>query len=160
MAALLWEIFSTDLAFVGLDVSDQKELFEAMGGRLEELGYVRDSFIDAVAARERRFPTGLDLGDAAVAIPHTDPEHVNENAIAIANLIHPVPFRQMGSTEEEDCWVQVKLVIMLAISGGNYIDMLQRVIQSIQDPGVVKRLLGARRSEEFIEIVRKKEEGQ
>lgn len=157
---MLWEIINTDLTFVDLDVSNQEELFGAMGGRLEELGYVRDSFIDAVAARERRFPTGLDLGDAAVAIPHTDPEHVNENAIAIANLVRPIPFRQMGSTEEENCWVQAKLIIMLAIHGGNYIEVLQRVIQSIQDPEVVKRLLGARRPAEFVEIVREKEEGQ
>lgn len=155
---MLREILRKDLIFTGLDVKDQQSLFETMGSRLEELGYVKNSYLSALSKREKIFPTGLALGKDAVAIPHTDPEHVNKNAIAIATLKTPVAFRQMATSEEEDCWVQARLILMLAIHDGNYIEVLQKVIQLIQDKGFVDRLLTVDRPEELIGIIEEKEE--
>lgn len=84
-----------------------------LASRLYESGYVRDSFGRAVLEREKTFPTGLPTQPVGVAIPHTDSEHVNTSALAVAVLAHPVPFQEMGSLEAE---VDVRIISMVAIS--------------------------------------------
>lgn len=58
-----------------------------------EKGYVKSTYIDAVLEREKTLPTGLDIGEMCVAIPHTDSKHVNESNVALAVLKNPVEFR-------------------------------------------------------------------
>lgn len=60
-----------------------------------EKGYVKSTYIDAVLEREKTLPTGLDIGEMCVAIPHTDSKHVNESNVALAVLKNPVEFRNM-----------------------------------------------------------------
>ena len=112
----------------------------------------------ALKEREKVFPTGLQIDDKGVAIPHTDMEHVNRSAIAIASLKNPVSFYQMGTSPDEGEVVSVKLVIMLAITGGGHMDMLQKAIMLIQDLSVVDKLMSAKDGKEIIQIIKEKEE--
>ena len=56
------------------------------------LGKVTDEFEVNVKKREDNFPTGIQLEDFAVAIPHTDAEYVKEEFIAVAVFKEPVKF--------------------------------------------------------------------
>ena len=58
-------------------------------------GFVKASYESAVITREQEFPTGLPTNYCGVAIPHTDPQHVNDKAIGIAVLAEAVPFVMM-----------------------------------------------------------------
>ena len=51
--------------------------------------------------RESVYPTGLPVGEINVAIPHTDPEHVNNAAICLGILEKPVTFNVMGMEEKQ-----------------------------------------------------------
>ena len=81
-----------DLIKINLDVNDNEEVINELGTMLLKKGYVKDTYINAVIERERILPTGLDLGELGVAIPHTDSQHVNQANIAVGLLKNPIEF--------------------------------------------------------------------
>lgn len=129
---------------------------EALLGEIADLlegkGIVKDTYKEAVIAREKVFPTGLETEHIGIAIPHTDSIHVNEPAIAIAILGDQARFIQMGS---EDDSVDVSIVFMLAIKKAeDQLEMLQTLIDLIQDEDRMAELKAAKSGEAVIESIR------
>ena len=120
-------------------VEDKKEnLLGRMAGLLEKGGYVKFSYRDAVISREKIFATGLPTVFGGVAIPHTDVEHVQKSAIAIARLKKPVEFIVMGDNNKT---IDVKFVFMLALKEAHaQIDILQNLMGIFQDEVALKFL--------------------
>ena len=79
-----------NLVFTNLCAKDKEDTIRRLAGHLLQAGYVKDTYLDAVLQREKEYPTGLDLGDYCIAMPHTFAAHVNEPALAIAKLASPV----------------------------------------------------------------------
>lgn len=153
---MIWEELDNKIIFNSLDVSSSKDVFEKLGGTLIQEGYAKDTYIDALNAREADFPTGLDINGIGVAIPHTDASHINKPGIAIARLNKPVQFIQMGTDDEP---VDVQLVFMLSVKDpGAHIGRLQRIIEIIQDTSVLKKLMKAKKNEDIINIIKTKED--
>ena len=120
-----------ELVLLNVEAKDKFDLLEQLACHLQKLGYVKDSYKDAVIAREKVFATGLPTIAGGVAIPHTDAEHVNEPAICFARLTKPVDFDIMGDDEET---VSVDLVVMLAMKEPHaQIDLLQNLMGVFQD---------------------------
>jgi len=69
------------LILTDLEVTDKEELLKMMGTNLMEKGLVKESFIKAIIEREKNYATGLPTKSVSVAIPHTDPEHVNKKLL-------------------------------------------------------------------------------
>ena len=110
----------------------------ATHGYKEEL--VEESWLDAVVAREKEFPTGLPT-PIPVAIPHTDSKHVKENGVGFFRLITPVYFGEMGSV---DGVIQVGAIIPLLITNPEeQVDLLMSVIGAVQDEVFVGLLMAA-----------------
>ncbi len=108
---------------------------------LTEAGCARASLEAAVLAREAASPTGLPLAGRKVAIPHADPEHVLDAAIAVASLARPVRFRELGNPDAE---LEVELVALLALPDAERAQQeLVGLIERFQDPGFVDRLCSA-----------------
>jgi PTS system galactitol-specific IIA component len=92
-------------------------------------------------------PTGLPFPDIAVALPHAEPDHVNEPAMAFATLKAPVKFRQMGAPA---ITLDVRLVVMPAFSAKEQAAAgLSGLIESLQNADVRRRLLDATSAEEM-----------
>ena len=109
--------------------------------RLLEKGHVKPSFEKAALAREKRSPTGLPFPGAAIALPHAEPEHVLSPAIAVATLIAPVTFRQMGSPATK---LTVSIIVMPAFSAKEQASAgLSGLIEKLQDEALRQRLLDA-----------------
>ncbi|WP_159591262.1 PTS sugar transporter subunit IIA [Streptococcus halichoeri] len=137
---------ASDLIFLNQNWRSQDEVLEKFGNKFVVAGYALDSFPDALKQREKIFPTGLQFSDFAIAIPHTDPEHVNKTAIGIATLEHPVEFTQMATFNQV---VKAKLIIMLAIKEAHsQVEMLQKLIALLQDSNIVKEILSYAPGEE------------
>lgn len=151
---MIWENLNEQLIFVNLDVKDKEEAFEIMGSKCIELGLCKESYVQALKDREHSFSTGLQIEHIGVAIPHTDPEHVIKEAIAIATLKRPVLFHHMGA---EDVEVQVQVIMMLAIPGKHHMQVLQSIILFIQNVDVIEQLMLAKNSASIIEIIKEKE---
>ncbi|EKF20614.1 PTS sugar transporter subunit IIA [Nitratireductor pacificus] len=127
---------------LGVEAGDRETVIRLLADRLLSGGYVKDSFADAVIAREAAMPTGLPLGRAVnVAVPHTDPEHVLKPGIALATLATPVAFANM---EDPDEAVEVGLVFLMALNDKDrQIEMLQQIMATIQDEAAVMGLMQA-----------------
>lgn len=108
-------------------------------------GLVKESYIEAIKKREESFPTGLEFENYGIAIPHTDPEHVINEAILINILEKPIKFEQMAS---EGLMTDVNIIIMLAIKNKeNQVPYLQALIEIFQDKEKVNALLESKNND-------------
>ena len=131
-----------------LEAETSEEVIRALGGRLLDLGFVHDDFVEATLERERNMPTGLPLGgEINAAIPHVDIEFVKKSALGLATLKQDVVFYNMV---ENDVAVPCRLVIMLALDQPkSQVEMLQSVAALLQDPETIEQLMAAATTEEI-----------
>lgn len=142
MSKQLTEFLVPEAVCLNLDVQCAEEVVKHLGERLQEAGYVRDTFVEAVMNREKTLPTGLPLnGQVNAAIPHTDVVHVMKPGLALATLTQPVDFCNMVMPVEK---VPVRLVFVMALDQPKaQIEMLQQIAGVLQDKEVVDHLMQA-----------------
>ena len=141
-----------DAVIIGLEAGNSEQVIRKLGGKLRNLGYVKENFIEAALEREANMPTGLPLGgEYNAAIPHVDIEYVNQSALGLATLKQDVVFYNMV---ENDVEVPCRLVFMLALDQPkSQIEMLQSVAAVLQDPEMVKKLVSAETPEDIFSIL-------
>lgn len=141
------------LLFPRLTVTDHHELFTLAAAPLLELGYVKDSWLDALMTREKTFPTGVAVTGGGVALPHTDASHVTKDALAVATLTAPVPFAPMGGGDGDEP-VSVTTVLFLVVSDPTrHMQTLSQTVKAIQTPAFLQKLHSAQTSEQVQEVV-------
>jgi PTS system galactitol-specific IIA component len=114
------------------------EALERIATRGFAEGFVEESWLAAVVAREKEFPTGLPT-PIPVAIPHTDSVHVKVDGIGFFRLEHPVTFGEMGSIGKE---IEVSIIIPLLITDSkDQVDLLSSVINAVQDLDFMGKLI-------------------
>ncbi len=135
-----------------LEAESSEDVIRALGDKLFALGCVKEEFVAATLKREADMPTGLPLGGAInAAIPHVDIEYVNQPALALATLAHPVVFYNMV---ENDVEVPVQLVIMLALDAPkSQIEMLQEISSVLQQPAVIAAIMEAQTADDVLAAV-------
>lgn len=146
------DFLCNDAVIIGMDAGNSEQVIRKLGGKLRELGYVKENFVEAALEREANMPTGLPLGgEYNAAIPHVDIEYVNQSALGLATLKQDVVFNNMVENEVE---VPCRLVIMLALDQPkSQIEMLQSVAAVLQDLEIVKKLVSAETVEEIFSIL-------
>lgn len=111
---------------------DQEDYFRTTAQVLLERGYVKESFQEAIAERERSFPTGLHALGGMVSIPHAESCHVIKEAIIVTAFTEPVDFISM---EDMETVLPVEMSFMLLVpEAGRHIDCLQQLIEVINHP--------------------------
>lgn len=146
-------VLSEDLVTLDLQASNWSEALSLMSELLINEKIVKDSFKQAVIDREGVYPTGLQSNTIGVAIPHTDSEHVNVQAISVATLKEPVPFIHMGT---EDMEVSVELILMLAIKDPNeQLTLLQKLMDILQKEDVLADIKNSTDKVEIVDILMK-----
>lgn len=144
------ELLKEELIVIDMKAKDSNEAIGKLAEILYKNTFVKESYIKAVQDREKTFPTGLPTEGVGVAIPHTDVEHVNTPAMAIAVLEEPVVFKMMGMIEQE---VKVEILFMLAIKEPKtQIELLQKLMNIFQDKEVLEKIHKSTTSTEVKEI--------
>lgn len=114
-----------ELIFMDVDADCAESVIRTLGAAFEAHGFVKDSYVEAVFAREGEYPTGLQLQGIGVAMPHTTGSHVIKPAVGVAKLKQPVTFYHMGM---DDVPVQAEIVFMMAIlDPEKQIDLLKKM---------------------------------
>ena len=153
---MIWEDLNENLIMPDLKAGSSDEVFQQLGGLLVSEGYCKSSYVQALIEREKDFPTGINMGNIGIAIPHTDKEHVIKGAVAIGVLKEPVHFYQMGTNDKN---VEAKLIFMLAVKDPKeHLVFLQRILMVLQDQEVLKQLIETKNKQEIINIIKEKEE--
>lgn len=128
----------------------REQAIRELAALLQAGGFVKESFTDAVIAREQVFPTGLPTQPVGIAIPHTDSEHVNRGAIAVGILVEPVTFNEMGDLEAT---VDVSIINVLAIPDPKaVVSTLSALAHTFQKSGFLERLSQAKTASAVAEL--------
>lgn len=104
-------ILSEDLIELGITETKKEDVIKIMADKLWAKGYVKDGYYENVVKREKDFPTGLPTV-IPVALCHTEAQYVNQNAMAVGTLAHPVEFNEMGTPERN---IQAEIIFLLAL---------------------------------------------
>lgn len=133
------KLFDEDLVLLDVSAKNSLELLEQLSDFALKKDLVYPSFKEAVVARERNFPTGLQMPAMRIAIPHTDSKHVKSPHVIVAKLKEPVLFKEMG-LEEND--ILVDLVFMLLINNdGHQVFLLQNIMNLCMNEKISNELL-------------------
>lgn len=148
----LIKFINPKLIFLNQECSTKDEFFKIIHDKALENGFVTDEFYTKVLARENTFPTGINLGEFGVAIPHTDAEYIKEQFIAVCNFKSGVEFRSM---EDENEKVNVKLAFVLGLNQPHsQLEVLQELMGIIQNSEAVKSLIECENKDEIIKIIK------
>lgn len=153
---MIWKDLDEALIFTEMKARNWREILQRTGTVMQQKGYAKESYVQALIDRETRYPTGIDMGETGVAIPHTDTSEIKKEGIAVVILKDPVAFGQMGT---ENGTVMVKIVLVLGIKeSGSQVERLKKIMSIIQDKNILHRLENVRDYQSVIDIIRQKEE--
>lgn len=135
-----------DLTLLELDASNNMDVLKIMSQHMYDQKVVKESYCNAIEEREKVYPTGLQCEGIAIAIPHTDSEHVLEQSICLATLKNPVSFIQMGTDDQE---IEVSIVFMLGIKDPKQqVDFLQQLMVLLEHPEELKKIKATKTKED------------
>ena len=142
-----------ELILLDVKIGSREKLLSKMACNLEQHQLVRNTFIDALNKREQEFPTALQTNEFGVAIPHTDPEHVKQQAISIAVLDNPVEFTHMGTRNQK---VLVNIVFMLAIKEAeSQLELLQKLMDLFQKEEFFEKIIFSQSKSKIVDLIKK-----
>lgn len=125
--------------FLDVSADDAEELLRSVGHELVDRGLAQSTFVEALVARERQFPTGVETGTIAAALPHTDPEHVVVESLAFVRPAAPVEFHAMGDPTKT---VRAQAIFFMLIADGKHqVAWLQALVAVLTDDALMARLL-------------------
>ena len=155
MTTAIVKLLESNNVLLNINAESAVDVITKLGNELFKTGYVKETFVGAANAREKKMPTGLPLlGGINAAIPHTDIEHVLKPGLAIATLKNDVIFQNMAIPEEK---VAVRLVFLLALEQPKaQIEMLQEIAKVLQNPDVINKMINAKN---YNEVIKALEEG-
>ncbi|MGG7058830.1 PTS sugar transporter subunit IIA [Clostridium nigeriense] len=138
------------LVYRNLNFDSRNEILSYLAEKLQEKGYSKEGYREAILKREEEYPTGLPA-EVKIAIPHCDHTLVNESAIAIGVLKNTVNFQAMDDPSKT---LDVQIVIMLALNEPHgHIEMLQKIVQLIKNPEDLKKIIKAKSDEDVLKII-------
>ncbi|SRR5690606_19196962 len=149
----LIDLIHENTTITHLTAENHEQVIRALVDKLHEHGLVELEFADDVLAREETFPTGLPTEPHAVAIPHADPQHVRESAVAVAVLDRPVTFGRMGASAGTS--IEAKVVFLLALKEAEkQVVMIQQLMELLQNASVLQDVIDAADSAQVVRILR------
>lgn len=147
------QIIYRELILKDIDAKDSEDAIRQVGQAFLKNGFVKDTYIDAVIAREKVFATGLQLENAGVAMPHTDAIHVNKPGVTVAKLKHPVVFDHMAEPGHK---VEVEMMFMMAVSKPeDQMELIVKVMNVFQNNEAIEAFKNATTEDEIYEVATK-----
>lgn len=135
---------------IDVDTSDRTELFDEVCRCLVAEGLVHPTYPEALARREEQYPTGLDLVDRAVAIPHTDDDQVIAPGLGLCRNQQATIFHAMDDPHRE---LPVRLSIFpLMTDPRQQTEMLGAAIGLLVDDEACRRLLEGSHEEALAQL--------
>ncbi|MGM0216823.1 PTS sugar transporter subunit IIA [Enterococcus sp. AZ109] len=142
-------MFSPKLIDLSVEASTENEAFEKVAEKLKNEGMVNAHYLDGIMKREAEFPTGLITQHINIALPHSDPEYVEQGFVYVCRLTHEVSCRQMGDSAE----MRTKDLFFLGIKDGkNQVGLLQQFMNLFMDEGFVNQYVSIQDNEEMYEL--------
>ena len=135
------QLIKKNLIKINQHYESQEEFFKQISSWLQENNYVTDTFLGAITERERQFPTGLHTPYFDVAIPHTDPKHIEKPFIAVVRPDSSIDFKEMGNLEGN---TSVRLIFVIGFKHSeNQLIILQKLMSMFSDQNMMNICLNS-----------------
>lgn len=146
-------MINKELLFPNADANNFQEAVSIIGNKMFDIGFVKDSYVEAVMAREEIFPTGLSMGDYGISIPHTDRQHVKESILGIATFKQPISVYSMIEPEKE---IKINIMFLMAVKDPDgQVNMLKKLMSVFQNKNLLQKLENASDKEEMYNVLSK-----
>ena len=149
-------LFRPELVFFDFEATDEWDLFAKMSDTLKEKGYVRDSWHDAICAREKSFPTGLQFEKIGFAIPHVDPENIVKPYIAIIKPKAPIDFAPMADMVDHPVHTELIINLGLLAHAEDQVAVLQAMMGIFMDEEATAEIMAQDTPEGIIDAIAKR----
>lgn len=149
-------LFRPELVFFDFEATDEWDFFAKMSDTLKERGYVRDSWHDAICAREKSFPTGLQFEKIGVAIPHVDPENIVKPYIAIIKPKAPIDFAPMADMVDHPVHTELIINLGLLAHAEDQVAVLQAMMGIFMDEEATAEIMAQDTPEGIIDAIAKR----
>ena len=149
-------LFRPELVFFDFEATDEWDFFAKMSDTLKEKGYVRDSWHDAICAREKSFPTGLQFEKIGVAIPHVDPENIVKPYIAIIKPKVPIDFAPMADMVDHPVHTELIINLGLLAHAEDQVAVLQAMMGIFMDEEATAEIMAQDTPEGIIDAIAKR----
>ena len=147
------KIIDLDLIELKYKAENKEEIIGRLSELLQKKGKVKATFKEAVLEREKVFPTGLKTKHITFALPHTDPEHVNETGIAVAVLENTVKFSSMDNASKI---LDVNTIVVMAVKDkSKQVTVLQNLISMMQDKKITEEIQSSKDKTDILKIFKK-----
>lgn len=149
MSAVDIDLFKPELVFFDFEAADRFDFFKKLGAELDARGYIKDTWYDAILEREKNYPTGLACQAISVAIPHTDPEHLEKPYIAIIKPKTPIEFEAMAGMGDP---VQAEFIVNLGLlaHADGQVAILQALMGVFMEESAVADILAQETPEDMV----------
>lgn len=135
------------------DVSTFDEVIQRIAKEFQQAGIVKESYAEAVVAREKKFPTGLPADGHNISIPHTDPEHVLRPGIGVVVTKEPIEVSMMGSPEVK---LKSRIFFPLAMEHPKkQLELLRQLMKFFQDRSALDAVDAAKTTDEILAVMNK-----
>ena len=153
MGAIDTSLLKPELVFFDFEATDRLDFFKKLGEKLNEGGYIEDTWLDAILEREKNYPTGLECTSVSVALPHVDPSNLKKAYIAIVKPKEPIEFDGMAGTDP----VKAQLIINLGLLSHDedQVAVLQAFLGIFIDDAASAEIMAQTTPEGMIETVKK-----
>lgn len=150
------ELLKEEYIWLDEKLDTKEDIFHLVFSKAYKDEKVKDSFYEGLINRERLYPTGLQLENHGVAIPHTDILHVKEEFIAIVLPEKPVEFFRMDNANEV---VLADIVFVLAIKDSkSHMKTLSELMDLIQNDSLLSEILRSSDKKKIIQLIKGNED--
>ncbi|MEK4948657.1 PTS sugar transporter subunit IIA [Carnobacterium sp. FSL W8-0810] len=139
-----------DLIDLSVTATTEDELFNIIGDRLLQKGYVNEGYLTGIKEREEKYPTGLITQYLNIALPHSDSEFIETPFIYIVRLTNPVLVKQMGDSQE----MKVHDLFFLGIKDSTkQVNLLSQLMEMFMDKRFVTDYISYKNEFEVFELI-------
>lgn len=148
------KLFAEDI-LLNVDAKSDSEVLSLVAQHLFKEGKVKQEYEENLLLRELEYPTGLELGEINVAIPHTDYQYANTTQLVVVTLRNPVRWHNM---EDSDEVVPVSIVVVSVFNHPEHqLEALQELMGVLRNQECVAEIVKATTPKQVISVFEKKE---
>ncbi|RJX67151.1 PTS galactitol transporter subunit IIA [Vibrio sinensis] len=141
------------LVNMNVELATSEDALNHISEFLIENAYVKPSYDMAIREREAMYPTGIDLGFGAVAIPHCDAAHAIKPCVYLIRPVKPIVFERA----DDDGEVKAAIIMALVVTNpAEQMKLLRSLFSSLQDEVFFNDLKNSTTIESMIEIFNSK----
>ena len=156
MAQVDTSLFRPELVFFDFEATDEWDFFKQMQRKLQDMGYVKEGWYDAITQREKSFPTGLHFEKIGIAIPHVDPENIVKPYIAVIKPKTTIDFAPMADMVDHPVHTELIINLGLLAHAEDQVAVLQAMMGIFMDEEATADIMSRDSAEGIIEAITKR----